>query len=541
MSTSSPCPTNGRLAIVGCGSSGLITLKNAIERLPGWHVDCFEASDSIVGCWGNPYRGFVSTSTKYTTQFACFQLYDARVDPDESTNYREFFCEDEFGKYLTQFADHYKLHGRIRLNTRIERINRCESGQGWLLTHAGGIERFDQLVVCTGLAAGPQDIACQRPLLKTMVPRTGDPVAEIRDLRVVVIGGGESAVDFADRLACAERQNQVYLSLKSGIRVSPRYHPVRGVPSDFLRNRLMLSIHPDVRNWIGEGFVRSRIRYQEMFESLFPKRGVPESRCSDEQESSACRQRRKKWALRLTKTSKDSLFNMFHNKSDRFLDAVGEQRIKIIGPPTDGTCDDFYDYSRSESLNIEPDLVIPAVGYESILPRLFDEPMSVQDFYLGCCHIKYADLHLVGFARPIIGNIPSISEIQAEYVCGLVAGDYAREPEITAKHQRDKVQRAKRYPRLNQKNVYPVEMFPYCDALATRMDRMPAIHRSGGIFAWMRSQLTPATTIDYQRRNNDLSKPHIYMPWLLIVLLWMLWPFSCVYSWFDKVRNHSTN
>ena len=48
-----------RLAIVGCGSSGLITLKTALDWLPDWQVVAFESSDSIQGCWGNPYRGFV--------------------------------------------------------------------------------------------------------------------------------------------------------------------------------------------------------------------------------------------------------------------------------------------------------------------------------------------------------------------------------------------------------------------------------------------------------------------------------------------------
>ena len=33
-----------------------------------------------------------------------------------------------------------------------------------------------------------------------------------------------------------------------------------------------------------------------------------------------------------------------------------------------------------------------------------------KDFFLGCQHVDYSNIFLVGFARPIIGNIPSISE-----------------------------------------------------------------------------------------------------------------------------------
>ena len=530
MSRSAARQTTGRLAIVGCGSSGLITLKNALDRLPGWEIECFEATDSMVGCWGNPYPGFVSTSTKYTTQFSCYQLFDADVNPDGCKNHGEFFCDDEYGKYLTQFADHFHLHQSIRLNCRVQRIRRCESGHGWLLSHATGTDRFDQLIMCTGLAAVPQDIVCERPLLSLDKLNHADGLTDVCQKRIVVIGGGESAVDYADRLACPEQQNEVFLSLKSGIRVSPRYHPIRGVPSDFLRNRLMLSIHADLRNWIGERFVRSRIRYQEVFEYLFPGRDLSKS-CSDSKEHQACLLRQKEWTMRLTRTSKDSLFNMFHNKSDRFLKAVGEQRIKIIGPPTDGTCTEFLDFFQSQRRHIDPDWVVPAVGYESRLAGFFDEPMEVNDFHLGCCHAEYDDLYLVGFARPIIGNIPSISEVQAEYVCGLIAGQHQRDADIVTRHQRAKLERAKRYSRLNQGNVYPVEMFPYCDALAVRMNRMPGIRRSGGVLAWIRAHLAPATTLDYQSHGNDAKSPRIYMPWPLIALLWMLWPISCVYSW----------
>ena len=47
----------------------------------------------------------------------------------------------------------------------------------------------------------------------------------LKNKSIVVIGGGESAVDYANRLAQPELNNEVYLSLHSGIRVSPRYHP----------------------------------------------------------------------------------------------------------------------------------------------------------------------------------------------------------------------------------------------------------------------------------------------------------------------------
>ena len=87
---------------------------------------------------------------------------------------------------------------------------------------------------------------------------------------VVVVGGGKSAADVANYLAKPEHNNTVFLSLRSGIRVSPRYHPIRGVPSDFLRNRLLLSFDKGVRNWVGERFVTFRIRFDRLLARWFP-------------------------------------------------------------------------------------------------------------------------------------------------------------------------------------------------------------------------------------------------------------------------------
>ena len=266
------CGGTKRLAIVGCGSSGLITLKWALEFLPDWDVVAFEASDSPSGCWGHPYDGFTSTSTKFTTQFACFPRYDAKTHADGGRSRKEFFRDGEYGSYLSDFADHFQLRTHVRLQHAVERIHRTAGGQWRLEVQSSQplVETFDAVVICSGLAERPKPVDADVPQLQG--DRLQDALSrnEIHGQTVVVVGGGESAVDFANRLSKPELANQVYLSLHSGIRVSPRYHPVRGVPSDFLRNRLMLSAHPQLRNWLGQVFVESRIRYEDWFRRVFP-------------------------------------------------------------------------------------------------------------------------------------------------------------------------------------------------------------------------------------------------------------------------------
>ena len=521
-----------RLAIIGGGSSGLICLKYALDLLPEWDIQCFEQSNRITGAWGNPYPGFVSTSTKYTTQFACYPVFDANVHPDGGASRSEFFRGAEYGEYLTQFEEHWSLKQHIRLECRVENLCRAESGSGWNVTlRPTGMqpaeEYFDAVVVCTGLAAKPTPIECDVKMLAAAeLPRLDD----ISDQCIVVVGGGESAVDFANRLAQPARNNQVFLSLQSGIRVSPRYHPIRGVPSDFLRNRLMLSIHEDIRNWIGQRFVELRIRYQGAFERVFPHRHPRGSSGAMAGDVSA---RRKEWTYKLTKAAKDDLFNMFHNKSDDFLNAVGSGTLRIVGPPVDQTFRRFREFDSDLEVSISPDLVVPAIGYRNRLDEISGCKLKLTDFYLACCHTHWPDLYLVGYARPVIGNIPSMSEMQARFVCGLLAGEIPRPDNLLELHRIDLENRRKHFSRLDLDVLFPVEMFPYCDQLARRMNSFPTRRTVGSFRAWWRMQLAPATTIHYkcqepQGREECTAAP-VYMPLSLILLLLALKPLDWAY------------
>ncbi|QDU97259.1 FAD/NAD(P)-binding protein [Lignipirellula cremea] len=557
-----------RLAIIGGGSSGLVCLKYALHELPDWEIVCFEQSQRITGAWGNPYPGFVSTSTRYTTQFACFPCVGAEVDRDGGASRREFFREGEYGEYLTRFASAFGLTEKIRLGVCVERVVRPDSGSGWDLHFCAGADgvspapqHFDAVAICTGLVAEPQPFACDLPTLGAAELTLPQGLESIRNRQVVVVGGGESAVDFAWRLARADLQNQVYLSLKSGIRVSPRYHPIRGVPSDFLRNRLMLSIHPDLRNWIGQRFVEARIRYEEAFQRWFPHAAptatASELALEDVREDGARESpvtaevsaadaavrvaRRKDWTYRLTKAAKDDLFNMFHNKSDDFLQAVADERIRIVGPALDRTYQRFRAFDADEELAIPADLAVPAIGYRARLQELFQGAVKLTDFYLGCCHTTFPDLFLVGFARPVIGNIPSMSEMQARYVCGLLAGKFPRPENLPAVHAADLARRRRQFGQIDFDRIFAVEMFPYCDQLARMMGAWPTYRELGSLSAWARMQLSPATTMHYTGDLSGTVAPDaarewqpVYMPALLVMFLLGLKPLDAVYRLFRR-------
>jgi cation diffusion facilitator CzcD-associated flavoprotein CzcO len=320
------------------------------------------------GVWGNQRADFVSTSTKYTTQFSCFRKWTADVTPEK--NYEEFYRGSEFGDYLEEFAERFHLKRQIRFGVEVRHLA-WEDGN-WAITLAenGNEERqtFDSVFLCTGLAN-------QKAPLKSFSVSVTDDSEGVCNLTVVVVGGGESAADVANHLAKPEHNNKVYLSLRSGIRVSPRYHPIRGVPSDFLRNRLLLSFGKGARNWVGERFVTFRIRFDKLLVKWFPH----QQKSTDPGEQA--RALRREWDLKLKARAKGGLFNVFHNKSDDFLDAVAEKRLHIIGPALDETWTEYHNFDGTSTLHLTPDLLLFSTGFHSQLTEFSDGSIQLKDFY----------------------------------------------------------------------------------------------------------------------------------------------------------------
>ena len=521
-----------KIAVIGAGSSGLITLKYLLEAYPGTDVVCFEKSHSVRGCWGNQRPDFVSTSTKYTTQFSCFRKWSPEAAPEQ--NFAEFYRGAEFGDYLEAFASHFHLKERIRFGVELQHLSGRDGNWTLLLTENGKEERlsFDAVFLCTGLANQ-----------KASFDSKGIPITEdfegVRDATVVVVGGGESAADVANTLAKREKDNTVYLSLRSGIRVSPRYHPIRGVPSDYLRNRLLLSFDKGLRNWVGEHFVTFRIRFDRLLAKWFPHQRANSN--PDEQ----ARAIRREWDLKLKAQAKGGLFNVFHNKSDDFLDAVAEKRLQIIGPPIDEGWIDYYDFNRATTLHLSPDLLVWSAGYHSRLTDLSGGVIRLQDFYLGCIHTEMPNLFLIGFARPIIGNIPSISEMQARYTVGVLRGKYKLR--TTWKEKQDEAWESlcAEYPSINTENVYPVEQFPYCDLLAQEMGILPTLANVGSLRTWLNIMLTPASTthyVDQYFERQSIDRQQVYMPGILVAFLGLARLCGFPLRWIRGVRHaHKIN
>jgi hypothetical protein len=252
---------------------------------------------------------------------------------------------------------------------------------------------------------------------------------------------------------------------------------------------------------------------------------------------------RREWDLKLKARAKGGLFNVFHNKSDDFLDAVAEKRLQIIGPPMDGQWTDYFDFDQTRTLHLAPDTLVWSTGYQSHLTDLSSGSIHLKNFYHGCVHAELPNLFLIGFARPIIGNIPSISEMQALYTVGVLSGKYMLPTEMKEKQIEAWKLLCAEYRTINTENVYPVEQFTYCDILAREMGIMPTLGTVRSLRTWLKIMLTPISTLHYMDQYFDqqaIDRQKVYTPGILIAFLTFMRILGFPIRLIKSVRNAKT-
>jgi cation diffusion facilitator CzcD-associated flavoprotein CzcO len=220
-----------RTCVIGAGVSGLTSGK----ALGDWGVDytCFEASDDVGGNWyfRNPngrssaYRSLHIDTSKNAISFADFPM-------DE--RYPDFPHHTEIHRFLSEYAERFRLRDRIRFGIAVEHAERRPGG-GWdIRTNDGDRHEFDALLVCNGHHWDPSYAEFPghfdgETLHSHHYIDPSDPL-DLRGKRVVVVGIGNSGVDIVSELSRKGVAERVLLSTRSGAWVLPKY--VFGRPVD---------------------------------------------------------------------------------------------------------------------------------------------------------------------------------------------------------------------------------------------------------------------------------------------------------------------
>ncbi|WP_332838845.1 flavin-containing monooxygenase [Nocardia bovistercoris] len=395
-----------RVAVIGAGISGLTTGKMLADR--GIDYTCFESSDRIGGNWafGNPnghssaYRSLHIDTSKYRLSFRDFPMPE---------HYPDFPHHTDIKRYLDDYAEHFGLLRNIEFGNAVRHARRLPEG-GWEIESANATERFDMLVVGNGHHWDPRlpDFPGEFTGAAFHSHSYIDPYTplDLRDMRVLIVGIGNSAADIAVEVSSRSLGTEVWLSTRSGSWIVPKY--LAGVPGD----RYYRTVPYVPLTW--------QRKFAQIFTPVLA--GKPE-----------------KYGL---PTPNHKFFEAHPTQSVELPLRLGSG--DIVAKPNvtrlDGKTVHFEDGSHHDF-----DVIIYCTGYNITFPFFDPEFISAPDNRIDLYKRMFApgidDLVFVGFAQPYPTLFPFV-ECQARLVAAFAAGEYALPSAdrmrrvITADHQK---------------------------------------------------------------------------------------------------------
>lgn len=210
-----------KYAIIGAGASGLAAAKNFRQR--GIPFEVLEKTGDIGGLWniGTPsgvvYETTHLVSSARSTGFEDFPL------PDHRDGQPSYPSHDSVLAYFRAYADTFDLKGHIVFNAEVARAEPQGDG-AWRVQIAGESEprHYAGIVVANGHLSEPRLPDIPGDFAGIYIhSRAYKSPRQLRDKRIVVIGGGNSACDIVSD--AAHNGAEVNLCLRRGYWFVPKF------------------------------------------------------------------------------------------------------------------------------------------------------------------------------------------------------------------------------------------------------------------------------------------------------------------------------
>ena len=430
------------VVVIGAGPSGLTAIKGLLEE--GHQVICFEKSKDLGGVYRYDPNGIgVYESAQLTSSALITSFSDFPVAPDAPFHLKH----DQYFQYLQGYAQGFGLMEHIKFQHKVNHVEHLPEGT-WrvkVFNEILGQEEqyiFDAVAVCAGVhqQISIPDIKNKESFKGSIIHSGFYKNAEsFKDKNVLIVGGGESGSDIVEEVSKVSKS--CILSLRRGILMIPRL--TLGIPNDFFVSRLYCTSpqwflkmrHKSFFHWptlslffllillfigvlvfiLGSteiiallfliGFTSFAIyatfkifqfqQYIGLEESLIIKQLKKESLAGhDEQFATKCHGIAR--AIAQKKCSLKPAIKSFTTQGVEFVDGT----------------------------HCDADTVIFCTGYVTTYPFLGIDRLDCRNLYKNCFDpFIGSTLCILGVARPAIGAIPPIAEMQARWFAQILSGN----------------------------------------------------------------------------------------------------------------------
>lgn len=455
-----------KVIVIGAGPCGLPALK---EMLAGGHdVTTFERAPSLGGIFASSamYHDLHLTLSNWAMAFSDFPNRDLQCYPSG----------EEYLQYLKDYASQFDLDRHIKYNTEVISAALDDGGKWRIEVQEGPkrrVEIADALIVATGAHQVPKDIPPQLYGFSGRVVHSSNYTHDFRrevkekQLRVLLVGGGESGADISADLGDLTPNTTVWLRRPNC--VGPRY--LRADPE-----------MPQVK---------------DSKEKKFPVNSFLESVTTNRM--SAAQNvffyglwRRLLWNLpilhhTLSATCLDStasawLMNdqaTYVTKNQRMCEAWGDGKIEVLITPDVSTKGKSVEFTMPDGHleKREFDVVVLCTGYSAQFPWLkvanFDA--NPRSWYLHCFPKDLGHcLFFSGYARPHQGGIPPMAEMQSRYISLVLRGDRQLPRDYAGRAHRDK-QTEREYYYISPELDSLVDWNAFLESIARRVGCEPRL------------------------------------------------------------------
>ncbi|MCO7187462.1 MULTISPECIES: NAD(P)-binding domain-containing protein [unclassified Pseudoalteromonas] len=393
-----------RVAVIGAGLSGLVTTKELIDQ--SHTVVCFERSDDIGGAFynkeneGGIYNDIHLTVSNFFMAFSSF--------PPREKN-RKYWTASEYIEYLQDFTEHFRLRKFIRFNTVIESVEPVGT-QKWRVTYFKNGERkeelFDSVAVCSGKFRNPLlPSVPNMEQFKGTIHHSFDfkEASKFKGKKVVCLGLGESGSDVVHQIA----------------QVAQETHLVVKRPKSIIA-RVILGDTGDSRTTRAAHY--SFLVNHSLFEATLKKRIMNKGLKVNEQKRQRPLSAFWMWKFLV----KYGLHGEFSNKNDIWLQDLetGQTQLHLFSVKRFAENGVYL----HDGQFIECTDVMMSTGYETQFDMIHhsaaqDAAKNIRSNFLHMIHPTLRDsLVWIGFARPDVGGVPTIAELQARLYARVLAG-----------------------------------------------------------------------------------------------------------------------
>lgn len=216
-----------KYCVIGAGAAGLAASKYL--KVAGIPFDTIELGSEVGGLWD--YSRSDSPMYK-NTHLIGHKLTQPYTDFPMPQSYPEYPGHRLVFNYLRDYAKHFKLYDNIQFDTAVERLEKA--GDYWQVTlSTGETRRYRGVLIASGYHNKPNLPSFPGKFDGEILhAKDYDNPEQLRNKRVLIVGGGQSAMDIVVESAISAEQT--FHSTRRGFLCMPKF--LFGLPPEMVLN-----------------------------------------------------------------------------------------------------------------------------------------------------------------------------------------------------------------------------------------------------------------------------------------------------------------